>query len=106
MEILLAGGKVDYWWRGQKVRFSPLRWDEEMGIVDVDGDPNNLDFEKLTEHKEPKKGSCWVNIFLSGPVSYDTRENADYWSGSNRLACIEVKWTEGEGLKNEEGEGL
>lgn len=98
MEILLAGGKIIYWHGAVKGQHNPLRWDETRGVVDKDGYPTTLNVEKLTEYKEPKKGSCWVNIHPIGPTSYDTRENADYWSGSHRLACIEVKWTEGEGL--------
>lgn len=56
------------------------------------------------EHKEPQKGTVWLNIY----------ENikGDYWSTCHkdkdvakhfatqfkRLACVEVPWTEGEGL--------
>ena len=58
---------------------------------------------------EPKlSGEVWVNFYLVTPPTspatidwrtYSTREMADRCSGPNRIACIHVPWTEGEGLK-------
>src|SRR5690606_27804684 len=54
----------------------------------------------------PKKsGTFWLNIFDDGTVGagHKTREKADSVNqhtafGSIRIACVEVNWTEGDGL--------
>lgn len=50
--------------------------------------------------KEPLRGELWLNIYESWHPFYPhkTREEADKSAHSARLACVNVKWTEGEGL--------
>lgn len=98
MEILLAGGKVDCWTISDKSKRTPLEWDESRGIIDSAGSTSDLNWEKLAEHKEPKTGTCWVNVYPDGMQAHTSRKMADRLAIPYRLACIEVKWTEGEGL--------
>jgi len=57
------------------------------------------DFEEVVE---PKTGTLWLNV--QGPDSnwdhglYYTRKDADKYAMPGRIACIEVPWTEGQGL--------
>lgn len=62
-------------------------------------------YEATIEHPldliPPKRaGTFWVNVWPNGlPGSgYETRESADETAGKECLACIEVHWTEGDGL--------
>lgn len=48
-----------------------------------------------------KKNEGWINIYESEAVFHKTRESADKASGSGRMACIKVTWTDGEGLKGD-----
>ena len=55
MEILLAGGKVNYWSKRSKWtkgQYSPLRWCELTGVVGCYGERFTLDYAKLTEHED------------------------------------------------------
>lgn len=59
---------------------------------------------EIVDHKpapKPESGSFWVNVYKEGFIqnrTHKTRESADKNSDIGRLACIEVKWTEGDGL--------
>jgi len=49
----------------------------------------------------PKRGgTMWVNFYDDGRTTHHSRERADEFASINghRLACIEVNWTEGDGL--------
>lgn len=101
MEILLAGGKVDYYFKdGEKGVCGPFSWCENLGVVDKDGETSDLDWSKLTEHKEPKKIEYWVNIYANGVIGRGrlTKEEADKAGDETRLACIKISCTEGDGL--------
>lgn len=51
------------------------------------------------EYKEPKTGEFWLNIYPGGDYNrYPSKGVADNCAGVSRIACIRVKWTEGEGL--------
>lgn len=54
----------------------------------------------IGEWVEPRSGTLWVNVYEHMVSSnFLTKERADICaSNKTRLACIEVKWTEGEGL--------
>lgn len=51
---------------------------------------------------QPKTGTFWVNVLERGvsAVTWDSRQSADnnIPHGLTRIACVEVHWTEGEGL--------
>lgn len=54
------------------------------------------------EYKEPVKVSGWMNIYKNGPheatsrrTFYQTKKLADFYAGSNRIACIYVSGEEG-----------
>ena len=40
----------------------------------------------------------WLNIYTSSTQAYQNRAAADYRQGSGRIACVRVKYNEGEGL--------
>lgn len=58
---------------------------------------------------EPKKMKKWVNIYSYGSsrtsAIWDSKEQADRCSSSNRIACIPIEFTEGEGLEEGLEEG-
>jgi len=67
-------------------------------------DSTNPDFSLGVDYRikpEPKK--MWVNVYpgpdnsVYGAVRF-TRENADIAANTKRIACVEVTYTEGEGL--------
>lgn len=62
--------------------------------------PDNL--KLWTEYVEPKKGTVWLNVYENPSYgitqAHMTRELADRGASKNRLACVEVQWTEGDGL--------
>jgi hypothetical protein len=54
--------------------------------------PNDL-FMALVTHTR------WLNLYERGdPFSYSSRALADEKSAENRIACIQITYTEGEGL--------
>ena len=46
----------------------------------------------------PVKHKRWINLYDESSCHYLTREEADMKAREDRLACIEVTFTEGEGL--------
>lgn len=48
----------------------------------------------------PKKHSGWMNVYhhIIYAGLYPTKEEADRQAGPNRIACVYVEFTEGEGL--------
>lgn len=46
----------------------------------------------------PEKHTFWLNIYEDRQVSHPARSHADYFAGHGRIACVEVTYTEGEGL--------
>lgn len=58
----------------------------------------------LINRPAPKRhGEVWANIYSSRTTDeavnvHTTRDEADRAAGRNRLACVRVEWTEGEGL--------
>lgn len=67
------------------------------------GSPSDMDLVNV-----PKKRTLWINIPAGvgtipcvGLICYTSRELADanaHYSRSTRIACVEVTYTEGEGL--------
>ncbi len=58
-------------------------------------------YDLIEPWTEPRKGEFWVNVYPpSGPRDelWDSREEADAMDKGDRLACVRVQWTEGEGL--------
>jgi hypothetical protein len=56
-----------------------------------------------TEVKEPKTGVFWVNVYPDKSVGiyFSSKRKADLkanWLGMSRIACVEVNWTEGDGM--------
>jgi len=63
----------------------------------------NSVMEALTPYKEPASGTFWGSIYKGKngfhiPALYPTKDEANAMSHSDRLACVEVSWTEGQGL--------
>lgn len=56
--------------------------------------------EDLIEIKPHIKRELWVNVYDNGAESHNIRRNADFYAGSQRLACVKVE------IDCEEGEGL
>ena len=68
-------------------------WDKDGAWVDIRS-PNDL----VSEWVEPRTGTVWVNIYSSHGKVYTSKEAADNTCFNDRVACVEVNWTEGEGL--------
>ena len=54
------------------------------------------------EYKEPRKGTRWMNVYENDVVGFcfvvfASKSDADSFK-TNRIACIEVPWVEGQGL--------
>jgi hypothetical protein len=80
--------------------------DGSKGILEYTTNGITDDYYSYSPHayeeiKEPLKGTLWVNVYPDDIYSQThlTRENADRQAMSNRVACIEVFWIEGQGLK-------
>ncbi len=87
-----AGAYTDGVW-GQ------LKW-TVLGRINIDdpSDPENDDSNDLiSEWKEPRSGTFWVNVYERSHY-HESKESADHGASSKRLACVEVKWKEGDGL--------
>jgi len=59
----------------------------------------------ISEWVEPRSGSFWVNVYdieQTSPAhispAYLSKDLANRTAGRLRMACVEVKWTEGDGL--------
>lgn len=66
------------------------------------------DYNLIEPWVEPKTGTIWVNIYDNDTTTdHSNREYADLRASQitskKRLACVEVKWTEGEGLDKTKG---
>ena len=74
-------------------------WDSEMADTFPNFDRNDLEWRI-----KPTKKKGWINIYSAYPgVEYqfnNTKEDADMRAGnnSNRSACIEIEYEEGQGL--------
>jgi hypothetical protein len=60
-------------------------------------------FRFYEEYVEPKKGTVWINIYenIAPSHPFASRQSADLSASAiswKRIACIEVPWTEGQGL--------
>lgn len=63
-------------------------------------------YDLLTPWTEPRKGTFWVNVYDGNKLQlrtiHDCRETADNEAAqrvkNDRLACIEINWTEGQGI--------
>lgn len=60
--------------------------------------------EKPTDliNTPPEKTTIWLNVYKAFCYRHPTKALADAALGHNRLACIEVEYTDGEGLDNVE----
>ena len=47
---------------------------------------------------EPKRGEFWVNVYPDEVIAHKSKKEARNNSVTGRLACVHVRWTEGEGL--------
>jgi len=53
----------------------------------------------LVHKYPPEKHTAWLNAYPDGSYApHDTEEDAGRHAAGDRLACIKIKWTEGEGL--------
>lgn len=48
----------------------------------------------------PVKHKRWVNIYYYGGWTHHSRQEADECAIGSRLACIEIEFTEGQGLED------
>lgn len=54
----------------------------------------------LTPWTEPRKGTFFVNVYPDGAgvSDFESKESADDSADTDRIACVRVDWTEGDGL--------
>lgn len=58
--------------------------------------------EIVSEWVELRKGEFWVNIHGDDSAYvWSSREIADQQQDEDRIACVRVKWVEGQGLESE-----
>jgi hypothetical protein len=65
---------------------------EDGTVFEKDG---GIDFKEIVK---PKSGKVWLNIYDNHVFDYPDKEDANRSASSDRLACVEVNWTEGEGI--------
>ena len=65
------------------------------GLIYNDGMQRSKDLVQT-----PVKRSVWLNIYPDRVISYKDKVNADMHAMQDRTACIEVHYTEGEGLED------
>jgi len=56
------------------------------------------DYDLIEPWSEPRKGEFWVNVYEDAHWTYRTEKAANHGGGTDRIACVKVNWTEGEGL--------
>jgi hypothetical protein len=62
-------------------------------------DPAPSCFDLIEPWVEKKKHDVWVNMYSDSiTVTHPSKERADFHRVSNCLACINIKFTEGDGL--------
>lgn len=65
-------------------------------------DPTSVDCEVEVVEKRPKSGSFWMNVYALGAeywsFTHVSKAKADEVCDGDRIACVEVKWEEGQGL--------
>lgn len=74
--------------------------DERLTFCDAAGDTYFRSELQIVNRPEPKRtGKFFVNVYQGySAVGHATREFADFNAGSERMACIEVNWVEGQGI--------
>jgi hypothetical protein len=85
--------------------FDDLHWWAEQWTIDgryvLETDAIH-DLDLIEEWREPKTGTFWVNVYPFKIINisriFDSKNEADDHANQERIACIEVKWTEGDGL--------
>lgn len=68
----------------------------------ADGTAETSSFLRLRNAPAPRaSGTVWVNVYRGPEKSYGhpSREKADRCASSDRLACVKIDWTEGDGLE-------
>ncbi len=54
-------------------------------------------FDLIEEYKEPQTGEVWVNVYEGKEFAqWSTRERADSYADSDRIARIKLTYTEGQ----------
>lgn len=103
-------------WRVRVIDDKFLRYGEEVYVVCILEQPHHTSETTLCVNKNgvcvhdktmrlirrPVKHKWFLNIYSNSDfyaTLFFTREEADERGGSDRLACIEVEFQEGEGLK-------
>jgi len=63
-------------------------------------------YDLIETWKEPRKGTVWVNVWRDrdndeisyGAANRRTEADNEKYSSYERIACVEVNWTEGQGI--------
>ena len=74
----------------------------ENGVITFFSASGRQVSQTLRNAPAPKRsGTVWLNIYSDereGMVIRQSRQMADEYAEPSRIACVEVNWTEGEGL--------
>jgi hypothetical protein len=99
-EWLLSGGEIDRYYIDDDAPCvsSPITWDEMKGPVTKYGEWINLHSFRFKKHI--KQHTYFLNFYKSGAIErHDSLDEANKKAGLGRIACIEVSFLEGEGLR-------
>lgn len=69
-----------------------MTWTENGSFFSISG-ASEKDLMNVVE-----KVKVWANIYDDNAWFYKTREQADAGAGINRIACIELEYTKGDGI--------
>jgi hypothetical protein len=62
------------------------------------GEPYTDPLDIINVPPKKRTGEAWLNVYPDDAAVHDTRALADTMANPNRIACVRVQWTEGEGL--------
>jgi hypothetical protein len=82
---------------GKEIQCRVLETDPWHRAETIQGIDNNL----IQFRIKPEVKTGWINIYPEtiNPIFYSSKKDADYHAVNHRIACIQISYTEGEGLE-------
>jgi hypothetical protein len=88
---------IKAWAEGREVqcRYIDGRWPWETYVGEA---IPSFDHPELEWRVKPRTSVRWLNVYGSH-FGYETKDDADVNAQDDRIACVRVEFTEGEGLE-------